>query len=215
MGVWRGAAASVLILAASAPARAQAPVRGPVPPVAVDVRGFSSGVGQDPVVAHDLGIAANRLPSRALGFEFGVTGYPVRKARHALGLGLEFLKGGGHFQQTDASGGDVGERVETALRGYGGFVSINFGNEGGWSYAGAGLSRLQFETFLGDTAPEPVPRGHNTITFGAGARWFGQRHFGFAFDLRFYLTKPLPDRPPYPGRERKRLLILSAGLSIK
>ena len=54
-----------------------------------------------------------------------------------------------------------------------------------------------------------------TLNFGGGARWFAQRHLAFCFDLRFYETKPALTTLTSAGRERKRLLVLSAGIAIK
>jgi hypothetical protein len=50
---------------------------------------------------------------------------------------------------------------------------------------------------------------------GAGARWFNTAHVAFCFDMRFYLTRPEDPTITYPGRQRSRLLVLSAGISIK
>jgi hypothetical protein len=50
---------------------------------------------------------------------------------------------------------------------------------------------------------------------GAGARWFNTAHLAFCFDMRFYLTRPEDPTITYPGRQRSRLLVLSAGISIK
>ena len=54
-----------------------------------------------------------------------------------------------------------------------------------------------------------------TINMGGGARWFFSRHLAFGFDVRFYLTRPEAISGTIPGRARQRLLILSAGVSIK
>ena len=54
-----------------------------------------------------------------------------------------------------------------------------------------------------------------TINMGGGARWFFTRHVAFAFDVRFYLTRPEDTVDLYPARQRTRLLVLSGGLSFK
>ena len=50
---------------------------------------------------------------------------------------------------------------------------------------------------------------------GAGARWFFSSHLAFCFDVRWYLTRPDDTVGEIPGRARARLLMLSAGISIK
>ena len=63
--------------------------------------------------------------------------------------------------------------------------------------------------------PEDSPPRMSTINLGAGARWFASRHFAFCFDLRFYETKPEVPTGSYPGRERMRVRVLSAGIAIR
>ena len=37
----------------------------------------------------------------------------------------------------------------------------------------------------------------------------------FCFDIRFYLTRPEDPTDAYPGRQRTRLMVMSAGVAIK
>jgi len=69
---------------------------------------------------------------------------------------------------------------------------------------------------VGSTPAVEVPEAWNSaLNFGGGARWFNTAHLAFGFDVRFYETKPVNPTPTSPGRERRRLLVLSAGISIR
>ncbi len=210
--------AKVLILtlavaAVPAPAWAQQPQ--PIPRAVVDVRGFYSGLGRDPVTASDLEIDPTALPSRALGGVVGVHVYPIRGSHIALGLGAEIVAARASAQQKDADGQPIGMAVHQLLRGITPGFSLNFGHRLGWSYLSAAMGPLALESYLGDTAPTEPVRRTNTISLGAGARWFSTNHLAFCFDLHFYLTRPANNAPPYPGRQRSRLTVLSAGVAFK
>jgi hypothetical protein len=209
----RGVLLPVLIgCLVSSPAFAQ--TREPIPPFAADVRGFFAGLGEDPVTADYLAIDATMLPKRGLGGAVGLTLYPIRRQGFALGIGGEGLLAWGKSQPVDAAGTPAGPQVERRLQSLSGQLSFNFGHRDGWSYVSGGMGPMLFETFAGDIPPESPPRDM-TINFGGGARWFNTRHLAFCFDLRFYETKPALETATSHGRERKRLLILSAGVSFK
>lgn len=203
-----------LLLALAAPALAQQAPRLPI--VAADLRGFYSGLGQDPVTAEDLGVPATDLPSRGLGGVVGVHLYPLRGRSVSLGIGAELMIARGTSQQKDPVTGDpVGARIEQRLSGLSPQLSLNFGTGDGWSYLSAGMGRLAFETFLGETAPATKPPKKSTINMGGGARWYAASHIAFCFDVRFYLTRPQEAVGPFPGRQRSRLLVLSGGVAFK
>lgn len=190
--------------------------REPLPIVAGDLRLFYSGLGQDPATAGDLGVPADQLPVRGLGGVAGVHVYPLRGRSIALGVGGEWMIARGRSQQKDATTGEpVGLAIEQRLRSLSPQVSINFGHREGWSYLSAGMGPLSFATFQGETAPIESPPSKSTINMGGGARWFATAHLAFAFDVRFYLTRPEEIVGPYPGRQRTRLMILSAGVAFK
>ena len=63
--------------------------------------------------------------------------------------------------------------------------------------------------------PSPAPGREITLNYGGGARWFNTPHLAFCFDVRFYETKPVNPTPTSPGRDRRRLLFLSAGISLR
>ena len=197
-----------------APAPVLRPTELPIPPFAIDVRGFYARLGQDDVTAADLGVAPEALPERALGGAVGVTFYPIRKTGFALGVGGEGILARGREQPVDANGTPVGLELERRLQSLAGQVSFNFGHRDGWSYVSLGMGPLNFETFAGPPPPESPPR-KMTLNYGGGARWFMTRHVAFCFDVRFYDTKPVLATATSAGRERKRLFILSVGVSMK
>lgn len=209
-----GAVLLALFVTCANPAFAQQ--QEPLPIAAADLRLFYSGLGQDPVTATDLGIAADRLPTRGLGGVAGLHVYPLRGRSMALGVGGEWMIARGRAQPTDAATGEpVGLPIEQRLISLSPQISLNFGHREGWSYLSAGMGPLSFETFEGDLAPADLPPKKATINMGGGARWFAAPHLAFCFDVRFYLTRPQESVGSHPGRGRSRLLVLSAGISFK
>jgi len=212
-------AACVTSLLAS-PATAQLPRKLPV--AVLDIRGFYPKLGQDPTTAQDLGLESADLPSRALGGVAGLHVYPLRFEKMALGIGAEGILARGHHE---VGGGDddaldpgdslLTQPVDQRLRGLAGVISLNFGHREGWSYLTAGLGPMTFITYPGGARPAEAPPVSNTLTFGGGARWFMKPHLAFTFDLRFYQTRPELQTASYPRRQRNKLLIMSAGVSIK
>jgi hypothetical protein len=207
------ALACALVLATAASAAAQTPE--PVGPFVVDLRGFYSSPGQDPVTAADLGVLPTDMPGRALGGVAAATFYPMRRQGFAIGVGGEFLLARGRHQTTDADGNATAPRIEQRLSGVAANVSLNFGHRNGWSYLSGGMGPMRFESFAGDVAPAEAPPRQTTINMGGGARWFAVEHLAFTFDFRFYLTKPEAATAYSPGRGRNRLVILSAGISVR
>ncbi len=205
-------AAVILALAGAVPARAQQ--KEPLPPFAIDVRALVAKLGQDPITAADLGLTPTQLPSTALGGAIGGTVYFLREKKVKLGLGGETVLARATSNGADATGAITGPRVERRLQGFAGEFSLNFGHRQGWSYVSAGFGPLRFQSFTGEL-PTEAPSFDMTQNFGAGARWFASEHIAFCFDLRFYLTKPADQVGTNPGRERMRLLLFSAGISIK
>ena len=209
--VWAVFAAVLSVLPVSAFAQPEPTL----PPFVFDIRGFYAALGRDPTTAAELGLAAADLPNRGLGGFAGLHFYPIRTKGFAIGLGGEALLARGRSQPVAQDGTVLGDPIEQRLRSLAGALSLNFGHRQGWSYLTAGMGPFQFPTFQSETAPEdPAPR-QMTLNYGGGARWFINRHVAFGFDIRFYVTKPEVPLPPYPARDRNRLLIMSAGLSFK
>ena len=214
--------AAAIACSLAAPAAAQQPKRLPV--AALDIRGFYSKLGQDPVTATDLGIDATDLPARGLGGVGALTLYPIRGKSMALGVGGEGLLARGHADLADdqiVTGGTsqasatLSDPIDQRLRGLAVAISLNFGHRDGWSYVSAGMGPMTFATYRGGTAPPESPRVSTTLNFGAGARWFMKSHVAFCFDVRFYQTKPEIKTTYYPRRQRTQLLIMSAGMSLR
>jgi hypothetical protein len=210
----RFSALLTLLLIGAVPAVAQDKQRLPV--VTADLRGFYTGLGQDPITAADLGVAPERLPSRGLGGVAGAHVYPLRGRTMALGIGAEWMIARGRAQLKDTTTGEpIGLPIEQRLMNLSPQISLNFGHRDGWSYLSAGMGRLRFETFEGDLPPAELPPTKSTINMGGGARWFITSHVAFTFDVRFYLTRPEAATVLFPGRQRSRLMVMSAGFGFK
>jgi hypothetical protein len=188
---------------------------GPSPPLVFDIRGFYSGLGQDPVTAAGLGVDPAAMPSRGLGGAAGLHVYPLRLRRFSLGIGGDGIMARGRAQQEPEEGQPADPAVQQRVQGLSANLSLNFGDRNGWSYVTAGMGPMVFKSYIGETAPTAPPPRKMTINMGGGARWFFTRHVAFGFDVRFYLTRPEDAVDLYPARQRTRLLVLSGGLSFK
>jgi hypothetical protein len=216
--ITRGSAAGALFLVLLAASAASAQIRQPIPPFAIDIRGFYTGLGQDARTASELGLTVDDLPTRSLGAVAGIHFYPLRGRRMSLGIGGEYLRARGRRTPEPPANSTVLPTtpvVEQRLVSLSPQVSLNFGHRDGWSYVTAGMGPLSLETFTGSVAPAEAPEKKNTINMGGGARWFASSHVAFTFDVRFYLTRPADTTLSHPGRDRNRLRILSAGISIR
>jgi hypothetical protein len=205
---------ALVVLAAFASA-AHAQQKEPLPRFVIDARAVVTKLGQDARTAGDLGLQPTELPATGFGGAVGANVYVWRRPKLSLGLGGEGVLARAAGTPTDSTGAPTGPRVERRLQGVSGTLSLNFGHRQGWSYLSAGLGPLRFQTFTGDLPTGEPPPFTSTQNFGFGARWFAKEHLAFCFDLRFYLTKPADPSGPNPGRDRLRLLVFSAGISIK
>ena len=199
------------LFAIASAAHAQRP--GPIPRFAADVRGFYSSLGQDPVTAENLGVDSIAFPHRGPGGSIDAHLYVLRSRTFAIGIGAEFMAQRGSAQIKDATGA-VEATIHQRIKGVAPQISLNFGPRDGWSYLTGGMGPLTFATYL-DTPPSEKPTSKSTINLGGGARWFFSNHLAFTVDARFYLTKPETQTASYPGRQRSRLLVLSAGIGIR
>ncbi len=212
--------AAVLVLLA-VPAAAQTPTPPPVTPLKVpaipwlviDARGGFSSAGRDTTTASGLGVAPADMPGRLRTAVVGAHVYPLRRGGLKIGLGAEMLVGTGSSQKKDAAGDAVGPTIRRRLNSVSGQISLNFGKGSGWSYITVGSGPLKFESYLDDA--EPDGEAMTTLNYGGGARWFARSHLAFTVDLRFYLTRPANPTTATAGRARQRLLLLSAGISLK
>ena len=108
-----------------------------------------------------------------------------------------------------------GPTVETRFSTLSPQVSLNFGTRDGWSYVSVGLGRATFTTENVDHPVADAPSKLTSLNYGGGARWFVNDHIAFTFDIRFHR---IPDQAPEvgrPGYGERRLVVLSAGISLK
>lgn len=196
----------------AAPVIAPVPEK-PIPWVVVDARGAYPSLGLDEVTAKGLGVSTGDLPGRARTLVVGAHLYPLRRGFWKIGLGGELLMGSGSSQRKDTTGKPAGPVVHRRLNSASAQVSLNFGRGAGWSYVTAGTGPFKFESYLDEAEPDGV--GASTINFGGGARWFNWDHVAFNLDLRFYLTKPANATLVTAARERARIVLFSAGISVK
>ncbi len=202
-----------LALACASPAQAQQ--NALLPAFVIDVRGVIARLGEDATTAAALGVAPQQLPTTGLGVAIGVNAYPLRRQKLSLGVGGEGVISRAVTEVKDATTGEVvGPRIERRFQGISGTVSLNFGHRQGWSYVSAGLGPVRLQSFTGNL-PLASPPFAATLNFGAGARWFTSQHLAFCFDLRFYLTQAQEGTADYAGRDKHRVLAISAGIAIK
>ena len=209
---------TVALLLLPAAAAAQGPVAPvavePMPWVVADLRLGFPAIGDDPATMAGLGItSASDMPTRALTGVVGLHAYPLRRSRWKLGVGAELLMGRGHFQKKDAEGEPVGDPINRTLQSVSWQLSVNFGRGQGWSYLTAGSGPFTFDSFRGD-GPGDGP-GRTTLNAGGGARWFKWRRVAVTADVRFYLTKDGAGTALTAPRGSRRILVLSAGVSLK
>jgi len=185
-----------------------------LPLFAIDLRGVIARLGEDATTAADLNLAPTDLPATGIGGAVAINVYPLRRKKMSLGIGGEGVLSRATSNVTDATGAVTGPRIERRFEGISGTLSLNFGHRQGWSYVSVGAGPLRFQTFAGDVPLESAPFEF-TPNFGVGARWFTNEHIAFCFDLRFYQTQPVDATLTTPGRGRVRVLVISAGVSIK
>jgi hypothetical protein len=136
--------------------------------------------------------------------------------RVALGFGGEWLTSrGSKSLEADDTGGMAGPPVRTSFSVLSPLVSLNFGGRDGWSYVSGGIGWANFTTEV-EASPVADATGRiKSFNYGGGARWFATDHVAFTFDLRFYkidAQEAAPQRPAYAGR---RMMVFSAGISLK
>ncbi len=208
------AGAPALALAQQAPAPPDLPESRPVSGFVVDVRGALAKFGQRPLTAAALGVTAADLPGPGFGASIGAHVYPLRFGRVALGVGGEMLLARRSRQKVDTAGEPIGAELQSRVYTLAPQVSGNFGHRNGWSYVSAGIGTASFETWPADE--EQPDRRVRVINYGGGARWFTSSHLAFTVDLRFYAVSPgLADDITPTERPRARLMVLSAGLSVR
>jgi hypothetical protein len=224
----RALAAALLLAGAPGFAFAQqTPPAAPIPPsvaepvirdrpvsgFVIDARGVFAKFGQRPLTAEALGVTPAELPGPGLGGSLGAHVYPLRLGRVALGAGGEALLARRSRQPVDTAGEPSGPNLNARLFTIAPHVSLNFGNRSGWSYVSTGMGSASFETWP-ETEDSPGRRVR-AIHYGGGARWFRSPHLAFTIDLRFYAISPGLTTDTLAERPRQRLMLLSAGISVR
>jgi hypothetical protein len=208
--------AVVVTSATVQPVWAQTRQQEPIGKFAADVRGVLSRFPSDAATATALGVTEANLPRRGLGLSAGAHVYPFRMGKITVGFGGEWVVSRGSDTAPPATaGGPDGPTVRTRFSAISPQASLNFGSRRGWSYVSAGIGRASFTTEREATPVGDATSNPRTIHYGGGARWFAQEHLAFTFDLRFYridAQEATATRPAFGGR---RMLVLSAGISVK
>lgn len=190
----------------------------PIAPFVVDARGVMARFKQDPTVAASLGVASTELPTRGLGLAVGGHVYPLRTRSFALGLGGELLlrARGSHTVPPTEEDGPDGPTIVTRMTAVSPQLSLNFGKRSGWSYLSGGIGWASLTSEVQADGPLENPSGRRrTLNYGGGARWFAQEHLAFTFDLRFYSIGAGEGTVGGPALPAMRLMVFSAGVSLK
>jgi hypothetical protein len=205
---------AVAVLLRTASAFAQPP--DPIGPYVVDARIPLARFKDDATIASAISVEPDNLPTRGLGLALGAHVYPIRKFGIALGIGGEMVWArGSRTGEQDEDETEVPPTVTTRLSAISPQLSLNFGTGEGWSYisGGMGWARLTAER---DDQTWTDGGGRARMThYGAGARWFTGPHLAFTFDLRFYTINALAASGTRPAFPRNRLMVISAGVSVK
>lgn len=210
-------AVAVTMAIAAPGAYGQEPDKEPIGRFAADVRVALPRFPDDAATATALGVTAENLPSRGLGVAAGATVYPVRFGKVSLGVGGEWLifSRGSKTLDPETEGGTSGPTVTTRFSVLSPQVSLNFGGRNGWSYVSGGLGWAAFSTELETTPVADADGSTRAMNYGGGARWFAKEHLAFTFDLRFYKIDAQDAAPGRPAYEGRRMMVFSAGISVK
>jgi hypothetical protein len=154
---------------------------GPPGPYVVDARGVVGGLPNAlPLLPATSDVVS---PSRGLGAEVGAHVYPASLGPARLGVGASVLRVSG-----GASPLDTNSPIDTRMTLVAPQVSLNFGSDQGWSYVSGGYGWGQIRaSFMAPGLGTEADTGWGPmLNYGAGARWFLNRHLAFGFDLRAY-----------------------------
>jgi hypothetical protein len=202
------------------PAQPQ-PATSPAPPlirdrpargIVIDARGSLARFGLRQPTAAALGVKTSDLPTPGLGFTAGAH-LLLPLGRVSLGAGGEMMLARRSRQSVDADGEPSGPLLKSRAFSLSPQVSLNFGRANGWSYVSGGLGTVSFETW--NDAGDRPDRRLRGLNYGGGARWFSSPHFAFSVDLRFYHMPLATATSTAPERAAQRLIVMSAGFSLK
>jgi hypothetical protein len=209
------AAALTLALFHAPPALAQDPPR-PIGPFVIDVRVSRPKFPSSDGLAASRGLLVAELPGSGFGIDFGAHVYPLRWKAVTFGIGGQVTLGRSHSSEQQQDGLVVARAVTEEFKTIAPQLSFNFGSGAGWSYLSGGVGPGVW-SLVPDGSP-PLPADDERLTvynYGGGARWFAKPHLAFTFDVRFFDIYPGTPELGYPGSPRVKMLILSAGVSVK
>ena len=201
---------------AQQPEPAAAPMtREPIAAFVADARIGWPSLKESAEVAKSLGVAADDLPDRGLGFILGAQVYVARSRAVKVGIGGEMLwTRASHTVPPVTEGGREGPRLQNRWSHLSPQASLNFGSKDGWSYltGGIGWSKLTMER---QDKPQESGSRVRTLNYGGGARWFIKKHLAFNMDLRFYSIGAQEGSIVRVATPAMRLLVLSGGISLR
>ncbi|MBI4263095.1 MAG: hypothetical protein HY657_01855 [Acidobacteria bacterium] len=188
----------------------------------LDVRGTTVGLPQDTSFLTPVP-SGTVIPARAFGLDIGAHVYPLRLGAARLGLGANLLwarRATSPPTPTSTSTTTVTRTIPDVLaelRTLAPQVSVNFGTRDGWSYLSAGLGVMEVDVTRSGVGTR-VSRDSGrlrSINVGGGARWFGNDHLAFGFDVRFHVIQAEARPVPLAQTPRTTLVSASAGISLR
>jgi hypothetical protein len=159
--------------------------------------------------------------------------YPMQLGHARLGVGVGLLRVRGAASPVPPSSSTSSSTtaattpdVDAALTVIAPQLSFNFGTSDGWSYLSAGVGRARVTSatsaFRGDgTASDLTPGGdansgfRQSMSIGAGARWFTKARLGVSFDLRVHVISAGGAEGARPATPRSTLTSASVGVSVR
>jgi hypothetical protein len=211
----RAVLAVVLAVTIAPAAQAQERESEPISRFVLDARGALPRFPADPDTATAIDVTTDNMPTRGLGVSLGAHVYPVR-GKVTLGIGAELLTARASRTLAPAQeGGADGPTVKARFTVLSPQVSLNFGSSKGWSYVSVGMGRANL-TF--EQEADPVTDAQSTprdLNYGGGARWFAQPHLAFTFDLRWHRVAAQEAIAGRPAYGQTRIVVFSAGISVK
>ena len=204
-----------IVLLAGARAEAQDPPP-PIPRVVVDLRGSFPKFPQDSQLAASRGVDPEELPGVGRGIDAGVHLSFLKWKAVTFGLGVLVTLGRSSSSAVNVENQPIRRAVTERFTSMTPQLSLNFGTGDGWSYISGGIGRSTWSVVPEGELPQPADEeALRTINYGGGARWFIKRHVAFTFDVRFHDRDPGATYDGLPGTPRTRLIIISAGMSLK
>jgi hypothetical protein len=223
-------AAMILLLgglALATPAAGQTQTPDPPGPYAIDLRGATAAVPQDPGFFPAVP-TGTLIPARGFGIDVGGHVYiaSFKAARLGVGANLVRVRGSAAPPAPTSTSTpsttpvlpttpDVAATVTTLAP----QLSFNFGSSAGWSHVSVGYGRAHVKTsrsaFRTGTEAERDHGAVPALNFGGGARWFFKARLAFSFDLRFHMLSAGRAEGTEPATPKKTLVTAAVGISLK